>query len=65
MLVSRDSARIEHEVTIVPEPDASVCANHRMAVKEARQLAQARGVDAWLTEDHIHFLRIASHRPER
>jgi hypothetical protein len=62
VLVSKDLARVEHEVSIVPETTASVCRNHDVAVKQAQELAHKRGVDAWLTEDHIHFVRIASHR---
>lgn len=62
ILVSKDVARVEHEVSIVPEATASVCPNHDSAVKQAQALAKERRVDAWLTEDHIHFMRIASHR---
>jgi hypothetical protein len=62
VLVSRNTARVEHEVSIVPEPAGSVCPNHDSAVSRALDLAQERRVDAWLTEDHIHFVRIVSHR---
>lgn len=62
ILVSKDSARVEHEVSIVPAATASVCPNHDAAVRQARELAKERCVDAWLTEDHIHFVRVASHR---
>jgi hypothetical protein len=62
VLVSKDTARVEHEVSIVPEARASMCPNHDEAIKEANKLAKERGVDAWLTEDHIHFVKVASHR---
>jgi len=64
VLVSKDSARVEHEVSAVPETTASVCPNHDAAVRQAHELAKQRRVDAWLTEDHIHFVKIASHRTD-
>jgi hypothetical protein len=62
VLVSRAAARIEHEVSIVPTPTGLVCANHDTAVKRAHELARERQVDAWLTEDFIHVVKIASYR---
>jgi hypothetical protein len=35
------------------------------AVTTGLDLAQQLGVDLWLTEDHIHFLRLATFRPRR
>lgn len=62
VLVSNPSATVEHEVAIVPRAPHITCANHEKAVAEGRQLAEQLKVDAWLTEDNRHFLRIASHR---
>jgi hypothetical protein len=62
VLVSRVAARIEHEVSIVPAAAEIVCPNHEVAIARARELAQARQVDAWLTEDNIHTVKIASYR---
>lgn len=64
VLVSKDLARVEHTVCVVPESMGSVCANHELAVREALDLAKARGVDAWLTEDHTHFVKLATNRAE-
>jgi hypothetical protein len=35
---------------------------HDAAVNDGRAEAKAMGVDAWLTEDHTHVVKIASHR---
>jgi hypothetical protein len=62
VLVSNPTATIAHDVSIVPAAPAIVCPNHDTAVAKACELAKERGVDAWLTEDHTHFLKIASYR---
>lgn len=62
ILVSNPTATVEHEVSIVPAPPYVMCPNHDSAVAKARELARDRHVDAWLTEDHTHFLKIASYR---
>lgn len=64
VLVSNPTARIEHDVSVVPAPRTLVCPNHAAAVAQARELAKNRRVDAWLTGDHTHFLKIASYRDE-
>ena len=63
VLVSNPTATIAHDVSIVPAPPDIVCPNHDTAVAKACAMAQELGVDAWLTEDHTHFLKIASYRP--
>jgi hypothetical protein len=62
VLVSSPTATLEYYVRVVPGPQERICPNHSAAVALARELAKERRVDAWLSEDHIHFLRIASHR---
>jgi hypothetical protein len=62
VLVSKPTATVEHEISIVPEQPHIVCPTHDSAVAKAYELAEALQVDAWLTEDHTHFMRIASGR---
>jgi hypothetical protein len=62
ILVSNPTATVEHEISIVPKQPEVMCPNHDSAVRKACELASERQVDAWLTEDHTHFLKIASHR---
>jgi hypothetical protein len=62
VLVSNPTATVEHEIGIVPRPPHITCANHDRAVAEARQLAEKLRVDAWLTEDNCHFMRIGTYR---
>lgn len=64
VLVSKEPARVEREVRIWPETGGLVCPNHDSAVTRAHEMAKQRQVDAWLTEDHVHFMKIASHRPD-
>ena len=62
VLISNPTATIEHDICIVPQPPHLTCANHDQAVAEGRQLAKELKVDAWLTEDNRHFMRIATYR---
>ena len=62
ILVSKQPARIEHEVRILPSTDAGLFQHETDARAWARAAAAERHVDAWLTEDLCHFLKIASHR---
>lgn len=64
LLVSRGVASLTHEVTVVPATSGTMCATHDEAVQRAHELAKTQQVDAWLTEDHTHFLRLASFRIE-
>jgi hypothetical protein len=63
VLVTNPTATVAHEIAIVPEPPHITCATYDQAVAEAKRMAGERQVDAWLTEDLRHFLRIATHRP--
>lgn len=58
VLVSNLTATVEYDVSIVGGPVDSTGAHYTAAVGRAKTLAAERRVDAWLTEDHIHFLRI-------
>ncbi|HXW06900.1 MAG TPA: hypothetical protein VD833_16830 [Vicinamibacterales bacterium] len=62
VLVSNPTATVEHEICVVPKPPHLTCETHDKAVAAARALAQQLAVDAWLTEDHRHFLRIGMFR---
>ena len=64
VLVSRITACVEHEVSIVPGPAEVVCPNHDAAVRTAQAMARQRHVDAWLTADHLHVVKIGSYRTE-
>ena len=60
VLVSRSTAVVEHEISIVPNPPHATAATHDAAVSDGRAEAEALGVDAWLTEDQTHVVKIAS-----
>jgi hypothetical protein len=65
VLVSHATAVREHEISIVPNAPHAILPTHDAAVADARSEADAKGVDAWLTEDHTHVVKIASHRPDK
>jgi hypothetical protein len=65
VLVSRSSGNVEHQISVVPDPPRETCPTHTCAVDRANTLARERGVDAWLTEDLIHFMRLVSCRTDR
>jgi hypothetical protein len=62
VLVSNPTATLEHEISIVPARPHIFCATHAVAVAKARELAKEHHVDAWLTEDHTHYLLLESYR---
>jgi hypothetical protein len=62
VLISHPTAVREHEISIVPNQPHATSPTHDAAVSDARSEADAMGVDAWLTEDHTHVVKIASHR---
>jgi len=62
VLVSNPTATVEHHICIVPRPPHITCANHDRAVTRGRELAEQLDVDAWLTEDNTHFMRIGTYR---
>jgi hypothetical protein len=64
VLVSNRTATLEHDLSIVPEKPDLILPNHDSAVALAREMARDRSVDAWLTEDQTHFMKIATYRPE-
>jgi len=62
VLVSHPTAVREHQISIVPDPPHARSPTHDAAVSDARSEADAIGVDAWLTEDQTHVVKIASNR---
>ena len=62
VLISHSTAVREHHITIVPAASYATSPTHDEAVRDGRSEARARGVDAWLTEDQTHVLKVASHR---
>ncbi|HEV8346324.1 MAG TPA: hypothetical protein VGQ16_07110 [Vicinamibacterales bacterium] len=61
VVVSNPSATVDYDVIVVPH-HAVLCARHDVAVAKGQELAERLGVDLWLTQDHTHFLRLASYR---
>ena len=62
VLVSHPTALREHEISIVPNAPHATSPTHDAAVSDGRSEAGAIGVDAWLTEDQTHVVKIASNR---
>jgi len=62
VLVSHPTTVREHEISIVPNAPHAISPTHDAAVSDGRSEADALGVDAWLTEDHTHVVKIASNR---
>jgi hypothetical protein len=62
VLVSHPTAAREHEISVIPNAPHATAPAHDAAVSDGRAEAGAKGVDAWLTEDQTHVVKIASHR---
>jgi hypothetical protein len=62
VLVSHPTAVDEHEISIVPNTPHDTAPTHDAAVAKGRAEADALGVEAWLTEDHTHVVKISSDR---
>jgi hypothetical protein len=66
VLVSHPTAVREYEISVIPNPPHAMSPTQDEAVTDGRSEADVLGVDAWLTEDHTHVVKIASHRaPEK
>jgi len=63
VLVSRPTAVLEHQISVVPNAPHAVSPTHAAAIADGCSEADSNGVDAWLTEDQTHVVKIASHRP--
>jgi len=62
VLVSHPTAVREHEISIVPNAPHATSPTHDAAVSDGHAQAEAIGVDAWLTEDQTHVVKISSNR---
>ena len=62
VLVSHPTAVREHAISVVPNAPHAMSPTHDAALRDGRSAAAALGVDAWLTEDQTHVVKIASHR---
>lgn len=62
VLISKPTAVVEHDVSIVPTSTSVLRARYDLAITEGQKLAEQLSVDLWLTEDHTHFLQLAGHR---
>jgi hypothetical protein len=63
VLVSHATAVREYEISVIPNAPHAISPTHDAAVSDGRSEAAAMGVDAWLTEDHTHVVKIAANRP--
>lgn len=63
VLITHPTAVREHEISIVPNAPHAISPTRDAAMTDALSEADAMGVDAWLTEDQTHVVKIASHRP--
>jgi hypothetical protein len=59
VLVSRRSASQDYEVSVVPEEAQLVGERYAAAIAHALDLASRLSVDAWYTEDLIHFVLVS------
>ena len=64
VLVAHSSAVREHDISIVPAKPHATAATHREAIEQAAVEAEALAVDGWVTEDQIHVVKFAVHRPD-
>jgi hypothetical protein len=62
VLVARAGATGQYSVAVVPEHPHLQYERRSRAMEGAWRLARDRAVDAWLTEDLIHFGRLAHFR---
>jgi len=62
VLVSHSSAVREHDISVIPNAPHATSATHDAPVSDGCSEADAMRVDAWLTEDQTHVVKIASRR---
>lgn len=61
ILITKRHSAVDHDVTIVPGGTCVTHARFDVAVEAGGDSAQQLGVDLWMTEDHIHFRRLATY----
>jgi hypothetical protein len=62
LLVARPTASLEYELTRLPDSESVMRGRCARTITVGLQMAQSLCVDLWLTEDYIHFLRLAANR---
>ena len=63
VLASRPTARADwYDISIVPAAAHVTARRYSEAMEKVRELARASRVDGWLTVNHTHFTRVATHR---
>ena len=63
VLASRPTARADwYDISIVPGAAHVTARRYSEAMEKVRELARASRVDGWLTVNHTHFTRVATHR---
>jgi hypothetical protein len=62
VLVSREGATGGYSVAVLPQVPHLTRERRARALEMATVLAHDRGVDAWLTEDLLHFVCVARFR---
>ena len=62
VLITRRTAAVMYDVVIMPDDKCVTRARHDLAITVGRETAQQLRVDLWITEDHIHFWRLAAYR---
>lgn len=65
VLVSNRAATLDHDLSIVPHAPHVECPSRTAALARGRELAEARQVDLWVTDDHTHFVLVAAYRRPR
>lgn len=63
VLVTHSSAVREHDISVVPDGAHATVPTRCEAIDQATEEARTLEVDAWVTEDQIHVVRIAGNRP--
>jgi hypothetical protein len=63
VLASRPTARADwYDISIVPAAAHVTTRRYSEAIEKVRELARVSRVDGWLTVNHTHFTRVATHR---
>ena len=64
ILASERSARADvFTVSVVPDQGDETLTRYSAVIELVKKLARARRVNGWFTSDHIHYARVARHRP--
>lgn len=63
ILAAERSARADvFAISTIPADSDVTLRRYSAAIERVQELARLRQVDGWFTSDHIHYVRVASHR---